>query len=149
MESLEKFQRNRRVIEDFTGRTLAAIPTEMGRLLHVAMLRDLATGRYRHEGLAGIYSEDAVHEAIAYCHEELLERTLEMSLERQESDLRRCLSSLGDSAGEIAGRWSEGEFYRLLIPLGAEPYLRDLFCSNVRILLELIAAELSNLRTVA
>jgi hypothetical protein len=149
MESLEKFQRNRRVIEDFTARTLAVIPTEMGRLLHVAMLRDLATGHYRHDGLAEIYSQAAVHEAIAYCHEELLERTLEMPIERQEWDLKMCLSGLGASASEIAARWSEGEFYRLLIPLGAEPYLRDLFCSNVRILLRLIAAESANLPTAA
>ncbi len=149
MESLERFQQNRRVIEDFTARTLAAIPTEMGRLLHVSMLRDLATGRYRHDGLAEIHSEAAVHEAIAYCHEELLGRILEMPLERQEWDLRMCLSGLGGSAGEIAARWWEGEFYRLLIPLGAQSYLRDLFCSNVRILLRLIAAEKANLQTVA
>ncbi len=135
METLEQFQQNQRVIEDFTSRTLATIPTTMGRLLHVATLRDLASGRYRHEGLAAIYSELAVHQALAYCHHELFARVLEAPLEQMEWDLRLCLSGLEGNVGEIAARWLELDSYRLLVPLGAPVYLRDLFCSNLRALL--------------
>jgi hypothetical protein len=141
MESLEQFQQNRRVIEDFTSRTLAAISCEFGRLVYVAMLRDLATGRYRHQGLEALYSDESVHQALNFCHEELLQRVLETPLEEQQRDLERCFSGMDAPAENVAARWLEGEFYRLLVPLGAPSYLRDLFCSNLRILLGLTVAE--------
>jgi hypothetical protein len=144
METLERFQQNQRVIEDFASRTLAAIPCEFGRLVHISTLRDLASGQYRHEGLAIIYSETAVHHALAYCHEQLFCRILEMPLERQEQDLARCLAGMEGPTNETAARWLELESYRLLIPLGISDYLRDLFCSNMRALLGLLAAQRVN-----
>ncbi|HET6200356.1 MAG: hypothetical protein WBE21_16750 [Candidatus Acidiferrales bacterium] len=146
MEALDEFQQNHRVIEDFASTTLAGIPGDLCRLLHVATLRDMATGRYRHAGLETIYSEPAVHQALWVCHQELFERILETSLERQEVELRKCLEGLGDCTGEIAGRWQEHEFYRVLIPSGVPSYLRELFCSNIGVLLDLIAEESSNPR---
>jgi len=143
MEALDEFQQNHRVIEDFASITLAGIPGDLCRLLHVATLRDMGTGRYRHEGLETIYSEPAVHQALGLCHQELFERILETSLEEQETDLRKCLEGLGASPGGVAARWQEHEFYRCLIPSGAPPYLRELFCSNLRVLLRLIAEEKS------
>ncbi len=105
----------------------------------MATLRDLATGRYRHEGLERIYSETSVHQALGICHEELFEKILETSLERQSGELRNCLEGFGEPVKEIAARWQEHEFYRLLIPSGVPGYLRDLFCSNQSALLTLIA----------
>lgn len=149
METLDQFQQNQRVIEDFTSRTLAAIPSDLGRLLYLSTLRDLASGRYRHEGLAAVYSELAVHQALAYCHQELFARILEKPLESLEWDLRVCLSALEGRFGEIAGRWLEMEFYRLLVPSGVPVYLRDLFCSNLRVLLGLLVEEHANLVSAA
>jgi hypothetical protein len=144
METLERFQQNQRVIEDFASRTLAAIPNEYGRLVHVSTLRDLASGQYRHEGLARVYSEPVVHDALAYCHEELFAKILESPLERQEPDLRACLSAMEGPVEETAVRWLELESYRLLIPMGIPVYMRDLFCSNLRALLALLADRRSN-----
>ena len=141
METLERFQQNRRVIEDFTSQTLAAIPCDYGRLLYIASLRDLANGRYRHEGLSAIYPEEAVQQALAHCHEELFAKILETSLERQEWDLRSCLGTLEGEFWGVAARWQKLEFYRVLLPTGATAYLRDLFCSNMRALLGLLAEE--------
>ena len=136
---MDEFNQSRRVIEDFVSTTLASIPGDFSRLLHVATLRDLATGRYRHEGLETIYSEGSVHQALGICHEELFEKILETSLERQSRELQNCLEGFGDPAREIATRWKEHEFYRLLIPTGVPGYLRELFCSNQSALLALIA----------
>ena len=141
METLERFQLNRRVIEDFTARTLAAIPSDYGRLLYVSSLRDLASGRYLHEGLVAIYPEEAVQQALARCHEELFARILETPLEQQEWDLRACLGALGGDGGAIVARWQELESYRLMLPAGVPGYLHDLFCSNLRALLGLFAEE--------
>ena len=144
MEALDEFQQNHRVIEDFASTTLAGIPGDLCRLLHLATLRDMATGRYRHAGLEAIYSEPAVHQALWLCHQELFERILETSLERQEVELRKCLEVLGAPTGEIAERWQEHEFYRFLIPSGVPSYLRELFCSNLGVLLRLITEESTN-----
>lgn len=149
METLERFQQNRRVIEDFTERTLAAIPGEFARLLYVASLRDLASGRYCHEGLTAVYPEEAVQQALEHCHQELFIRILEMSLAQQEWDLRACLGSLEGNFWEVVARWRELEFYRCLVPLGIPDYLQELFRSNVRALLGLMEEERATWQRVA
>lgn len=141
MENLEQIHQDRRVIEDFTLHTLDRIPGDVSRLLHVATLRDLGSGSYRHEGLAAVYSEPAVDQALRLCHEELFERLLETSLEHQENEIRRCLAGFDGCPGEIAARWQEHEFYRFLVPSGVPVYLRKLFCSNLATLLQLIVEE--------
>ncbi|MGH9729713.1 MAG: hypothetical protein ACRD4V_14145 [Candidatus Acidiferrales bacterium] len=144
MEVLDEFQQNQRVIEDFASTTLAGIPGDICRLLHVATLRDMATGRYHHAGLETLYSEPAVHQALDLCHQELFERILETPLEQQEMELRKCLESFGSPTNDVAVRWQEHEFYKLLIPSGVPSYLRDLFCSNLSVLLRLIAKDSLN-----
>jgi hypothetical protein len=145
METLERFQQNQRIIEDFTSRTLMAIRSEYGRLIHISLLRDLSTGQYQHDGLATLYSAPAVQEALNYCHEELFMRILETPLEQQESDLRISLSGMQGSLAETAAMWLELDFHRLLVPLGVPGYLRDLFSSNLRVLLQLIVTGQTSL----
>ncbi len=141
MQTLEQFHQSRRVIEDFITRTLEAIASDYGRLLYVASLRDLASGRYDHAGLAATYPEGAVQQALAHCHEELFARILETPLEQQERDLRVCLGALeGDFRGVVT-RWLELESFRIMLPAGVPAYLRELFCFNLRALLGLLAEE--------
>ncbi|HEV2299426.1 MAG TPA: hypothetical protein VGR72_13025 [Candidatus Acidoferrales bacterium] len=140
MHNPVEFEQNQKIIEDFVTNTLARIPGDMARLLHVAMLRDLATGRYRHEGLEALYPVLAVDQALRMCHEELFEKVLESTLKDQDADLRQCLEGFEDSLQSVAANWQESEFYRCLVPSGSPDYLRDLFCSNVSVLLKLIAA---------
>lgn len=149
MESLERFAQNQRLIEEYTSLCLAGISSELGRLLHVAMLRDVSTGRYFHPGLEAVYSEPAVHQALLYCHEELFEQFLEIPLEQQEWDMRLWFAGLSAPPWEVANRWLEVEFFRLLVPSGTPPYLRDLFYSNLRVILGLIAADHSAFKSVA
>lgn len=149
METLEWFQQNRRIVEDFTTRTLAVIPSMYGRLLYVATLRDLASGRYCHEGLESLYPGEAVQQALELCHAELFSRILESPLEQQEWDLRACLGTLEGDFGEIVTRWKEFEFYRILMPARVPAYLQELFCSNLRALLGLLAEERATLQLTA
>ena len=65
MPALTGLQQNRRIVQDFTLTTLAGIPTLFGRLVYVASLRDLSSGRYEHAGLAALYPEEALQQARA------------------------------------------------------------------------------------
>jgi hypothetical protein len=141
MGTLTQLQQNRRVIQDFTLRTLAAIPGTFARLTYMASLRDLSSGRYAHEGLLAVYQPEAVQQALEQCHEEIFERLLESSLEEQEIDLRTHLEGMEQGLCVAVAHWHKLEAYRNLIPAEAPDYLKELFCSNTRALLELLAAE--------
>jgi len=149
MESLERFHQYERIIDDFTSKTLLAIPSDFGRLVHIATLRDLISGQYRHEGLEALYSAPAVHEALLYCHEEIFQKILETPLERQEILLRGWFAGLEGESPEIAARWLELEVYRMLVPLGTPEYLRDLFFSNFHLLLALASIQAAAVPAVA
>ena len=140
MESVERFQQSRRVTEDFTSRSLAAIPSDLGKLYYVCSLRDLKTGQYLHEGLTVIYSGASVQEALSHCHEELFTRILETPLEEQAADWRMCFTPAGeqDWTSEGTGRV---DYFRSLAPDGLPDYLTDLFCSNTEAVLAVISSE--------
>ena len=91
MPALTKLQQNRRVVQDFTVNSLAGIPGPFARLVYLASLRDLSSGRYEHQGLVALYPEEAVQQALELCHEQIFERILEMPLEKQLEDLRNVI----------------------------------------------------------
>lgn len=142
METLEKLEMNERVIEDFTSRTLAHIPTEFGRLCYISSLRDSsARGRYLHEGLAAVFPEAAVQEALEFCHWQIFGRILESPLAQQEWDLRACLSDTEGDFWQMLEQWKEAGAYRLLGPADSPAYLQELFNCNVSALLDVLASE--------
>ena len=141
MGSFERFQQSRCVIEDFTSRTLAVIPSHFGRLYYVSSLKDSATGRYLHEGLADVYSEDSVQEALGQCHEELFSRILETPLPEQERDLRRCLDRGGDGFWTVVDTWRKDRSFQTMCPEDLPSYLKDLFCSNLGALLAVFSSH--------
>src|SRR5208282_613955 len=116
VETLERFSQNKSIIEEYASRWLAEIDSDLGRLAHVSMLRNVSSGRYCHPSLERIYSAAAVHAALQFCHQELFEKALERSLELQEWDLRTYFAGIDASPGEIAARWLELEFPRAFVP---------------------------------
>jgi hypothetical protein len=137
------------VIEDFTSRTLAVIPTEFGRLYYVSSLKDSANGRYQHDGLVEVYSEDSVQEALEQCHEELFSRILETPLDEQACDLRKCLDSAGDRVWTVLETWRTERSFQILCPEGLPDYLKDLFCSNLGALLAIFSSQRVSLNTAS
>lgn len=141
MRTLTQFQQNRRIVQDFTLTTLAAIPGQFARLTYVSSLRDLSSGRYEHAGLAALYPDAAIQQALQLCHEQIFERILESPLSSQQEDLRACLAGMeGGSSGAVS-HWRRIEAYRVLVPEAAPAYLKELFCSNLRALLEILDKE--------
>jgi hypothetical protein len=149
MRTLTQLQQNRRVIQDFTLTTLAGIRGLFARLAYMASLRDLSSGRYDHAGLSALYPDAAIQQALQLCHEQIFERILESPLSSQEEDLRACLAGMeGGLAGTVA-HWRGLEAYRVLVPEAVPDYLKDLFCSNLRALLEILEEERSPARSGA
>jgi hypothetical protein len=149
MDTVTQLQQNRRIIHDFTSVTLAAIPGFFARLSYLASLRDLSSGRYHHAGLCALYSSEAVQQALEQCHEELFERLLEMPLIGQEADLRCYLELTQDGLRSAVSHWRRLESYRTLVPAESPEYLKELFCSNLRALLEILEEECSTARSGA
>jgi hypothetical protein len=144
VESLERFQQSRVVIEDFSSQTLAAISSDFGRLYYVSSLKDSNSGRYEHDGLMTLYPENAVQAGLSHCHEELFSRILETPLRDQERDLRECLGSAGDSYWEVIESWRENRSFQNMCPEGLPDYLNDLFCSNMGALLAVFSSRKPN-----
>src|SRR5258706_8338001 len=133
-----QLEQNRHIIHDFAVTTLSAIPNEFGRLTYIASLRDLSTGRYEHAGLSALYPEEAIQQALKQCHEEVFRRILETPLSMQESELRSCLEGMEGTLHSTVAHWRQMEAYRVLIPEESPEYLKELFCSNLRALLEIL-----------
>jgi hypothetical protein len=144
VESLERFQQSRAVVEDFSSQTLAAISNDFGRLYYVSSLKDSTSGRYEHDGLMSLYPENAVQAALTHCHEELFSRILETPLIEQECDLRACLGSAGDKYWDVVENWRENRCFQEMCPEGLPDYLNDLFCSNMGALLAIFSSNKPN-----
>ena len=147
MTALTQLQQNRRIIQDFTLTTLAGIPALFARLTYIASLRDLSSGRYDHAGLAALYPDEAIQQALQLCHEQVFERILEAPLSAQLEDLRNCLAGMQDGLAATVSHWRRMEAYRVLIPERSPHYLKELFCSNLRALLEILQEEGSKARS--
>jgi hypothetical protein len=141
MKTLTQLQQNRRIVQDFTLTTLAGIPGHFARLVYIASLRDLSSGRYEHEGLAAIYPDEALQQVLQLCHEQIFEGVLETALANQLEDLKDCLAPMEGGIRVAVTHWSGMESYRVLIPERSPEYLKDLFCSNLRALLEILREE--------
>ena len=133
-----QLEQNRHVIHDFAVNTLSVIPNDFGRLTYITSLRDLSTGRYEHAGLAALYPAEAIQQALKQCHEEIFQRILEMPLALQEGDLRNCLEGMEGPLSDTVSHWRQMEAYRVLMPEDSPGYLKELFCSNLRVLLEIL-----------
>ncbi|HWZ96545.1 MAG TPA: hypothetical protein VN025_02170 [Candidatus Dormibacteraeota bacterium] len=133
-----QLEQNRHIIHDFAVTTLSAIPNDFGRLTYIASLRDLSSGRYEHAGLAALYPPEAIQQALKQCHEEVFQRILETPLALQEGDLRNCLEGMEGPLKTTVAHWRQLEAYRILMPEDSPDYLKELFCSNLRALLEIL-----------
>ena len=143
----DQILRNKSVVRDFAATTLAAIPNMFGRLVYIASLRDLSSGNYEHAGLAALYSPQAVQESLECCHYEIFQKILETPLSIQAQDLAECLQGMAGSYPSTLSHWREMEAYRVLLPTNTPAYLKELFFSNLRALLEILQAENSTVRS--
>jgi hypothetical protein len=127
-----------RPAEDLWRRTLAQIPSTYGRIVYLASLRNVNTGRYEHHGLTLLFGEDAADEALRDSHGRVFREWLEMSLDQQAADLALYFTSLPATRKTLTENWLRLRPYLTVPPVWANPAEHELFQSNLEILLKLL-----------
>jgi len=141
----EQLRVNRQIIYDLAARYLEPLPGSFARLAYLAGLRDPKTGIYVHPDLHLIYPKESVHQALATCHEELFERSLELPLLEQREELLECLSAAGQVIPqELSNRRA---LFEAWIPPSTPDYLKELFQANLQALGELLHERNSKARS--
>jgi hypothetical protein len=141
---LEEFQTHQQILFDLTANYLEPLSGAYQRLAYLHSLQETGSGRYVHQGLEMLYGAVAVDKVIAQCHEEVFERLLEMPLNAQRDDLRTYLTSLpGTLERNAMASLKHGATWA---PPMAPSYLKELYNSNLNVLLELLRDETSTAR---
>jgi hypothetical protein len=122
-------------------RTVANIDTFVGRLAYLASLRNLNTGTYEHFGLSQRIGAPEVDRLIRQNHLEIFRQWLGFNLKRQRQELDAYFSGLEGDSREILSNWLALEPYAAWIPADSRDVERDLFFSDLKILLEIIRTE--------
>jgi hypothetical protein len=132
-----------RAKKDVWSRTLSQIPTTFGKIVYLASLRNDNSGRYQHFGLAQLYSDEEADAVLRQSHEEAFSEWLNFPLEAQRRDLEEYLESVEDDKSSVLRTWLTLAPYRNLVPAAAGPAERELYISDLELILELLRNEFS------
>ena len=129
----------RAISAEVEGLTLSEINTCFERLIYFASLRDYLTGRYFHDGILVRYSnEEAMHEALSYCHSRCFSFFLDLTLEEQTREVAKVLQSEGEAHAEYVETWRRLRSFEILHPENCHPLARELSARNLEIILKLL-----------
>ena len=126
---------------DSWRRTLAGIPTVIGRIAYLASLRNAHTGHYEHVGLAQRIGEESAERIIRRSHTTVFQEWLCFGLERQKHELDEYLSGLGGNKSDAISSWLALEPWNNWVPGESRDVERKLFNADLAVILELIRAE--------
>lgn len=127
---------------DLWRHTLSHIPSVFGRLVYLASLRNLNTGRYEHHGLGLVFGEEEANRTLRESHEKAYREWLGFNLEQQKADLVLYLASLSTDRATTIETWLRLAPYRNFIPASARAVERKLYLGDLEILLTLLKNEL-------
>ena len=133
-----------RAKRDVWDRTLAQISSTFGKIAYLTSLRNENSGRYEHFGLAQIYSEDEADLVLRQSHEEVFREWLNYPLEPQVRDVEKYLDSIEDERDTVLGTWLTLEPYRRLLPAGTSEAERDLYVTDLQLVLDLLRNEFAS-----
>jgi hypothetical protein len=127
-----------RLVRDFEDRTLAKVNGHFSQLVYLASLRDYNTGRYHHYGLETRYAAEVVDEGLRQCHVRLFEDLVGLPLREQTEDLLNFFESLKEDKTRLVEVWKRLKSYQILPPEGCHPLARELFDTNLEIILRIL-----------
>jgi hypothetical protein len=120
-----------RPVAELVAQRLQEIPTGFGRLVYLARCVD-HHGRYIHEGLRTTHDRASIDHALSDAHIRCFEEWLALALEAQHADVLSFLQ--GVSRRRTLHVWSQGESWRDLCPRTAETAQKELFASDLRVI---------------
>lgn len=85
--------------DDFSSRTLAAVPGTLGKLEYISGLRT-DSGAYAHWGLSRSYGEAAANQAVAGAHSEIFIEILRTPISMLAQEIQRQAEAQGMSVRE-------------------------------------------------
>ncbi|MBS1867828.1 MAG: hypothetical protein JSS69_18100 [Acidobacteria bacterium] len=127
--------------QDLRDRTLNKITIPVERLVYLASLRDYSTGRYYHDGLAMLFSQEVAGEALRREHMETFNELARTPLQILVEQLNYYLNSLNQDHTESLRTWESLEPYRVVAPVGADELTVRIFLSNVRIAVAILVLQ--------
>lgn len=124
--------------DDLVGRTLAALPSELAKLIYLASTRDYSTGRYYHDGLAFRFTAEVAEAALSASHREVFKRLVFLPLGSLMVELKTFFRSTRADPDEVLKVWKKIQPYRVVIPQDCDPVWSEFFFSNIRIALAIL-----------
>ena len=119
-------------------RTLSQITSVFGRLVYLASLRDPNTGKYVHFGFAQRFTDREADLTLRRSHSNIFEDWLSFSLEEQKEDLEHYLNALDQDPEVVLENWRAMPPFANFIPVSTQPQQRELFISDLLIVMQLI-----------
>jgi hypothetical protein len=126
---------------DLYKNTLSRIPTLFGRIAYFGSLRNPNSGIYDHYGLKSVFGREESRRALLEVHEQVFSEWLNLALPQKAEDLLRYLRELEDSPVEVLTNWSKTESFRAYIPAPARKAEKELFLSEMDLLMEIATCE--------
>jgi hypothetical protein len=117
-------------IADAGKRIVAQISTRFGRLVFLCSLRDRTTGRYSHPALTESLGFESADRALRHTHHQVFREWLRLNLGDQKVDLDEYLRISCIPPIDLR--------YRDLAPPGAHEVERQLYLTDLEVVLELI-----------
>ena len=141
-QNREQSTRVYEAINDLHVRTLGGIASSLERLIYIASTRDYNSSCYHHAGLEARFGVTEAIEALAHVHREVFEDLALMPLSALTDELRQYIEKSRELPAVFLNSWQKLEPFRVAIPLNADPFLAELFISNVKLALAVVRFRL-------
>lgn len=129
---------DRSAAADVWRNTLSQIPSVFGKLVYLASLRNLNSGRYEHHGLALLFGEEEANRALKKSHVKVFAQWLALTIEQQKADLDLYISGLAEDRRTIVETWLKLAPYQTLVPTTIRGVERRLYLGDLTALMELL-----------
>lgn len=131
---------NKDVLEMVCARDLSHIETSYGRLVYLAGLRNLDTGRYEHYGAIGsLSSELDASRILKRVHEQLFTEWIGFSLEHKKADIELYIAGIDQvDKVELIEAWLRLTPYKNLVPGSIQGPERERHASDFEAILGLL-----------
>lgn len=126
---------------DLWRHTLVQIPTNFGRMVYLASLRNPNSGMYEHHGLAQIYGPDEADGTLRQSHMQVFSEWLCFGLDQQKEEVAEYMTGLEERLPLVIENWIRFSPYRNFVPADAREAERQLYLTDMEMVIEALRGE--------